>query len=282
MSTHRIAIILLYLICIMKVSSICAQDTDSTRYYSTNKATSFAIGNSNMYDTYLSPLKYKGTSFRLLDERMKRTSWFNHRFTRQQIIDLEFSSTNNPAGNAREYTVMGQYNLGGHYNLYQTDQFRFLIGALWNITAGVIYNQRNSNNPASAKAHSNINFSLIMFYNWKKVTFRGQIDTPLLGILFSPHYGQSYYEISIGNSVGVVNFASIHNQRTLRGYFTADIPISKISLRIGYLGSFYQTKVHDINTHIYSNSLVIGFVSESINLSGNKIKTNKIINSSYY
>lgn len=282
MSTYRIIIVLLYLICITKVNSICAQDIDSIRYYSTNKATSFAIGNSNMYDTYLSPLKYKGTSFRLVDERMKRTSWFNHRFTRQQIIDLEFSSTNNPAGNAREYTIMGQYNLGGHYNLYRTDQFRFLIGALWNITAGVIYNQRNSNNPASAKAHSNINLSLMAFYNWKKVTFRGQIDTPLLGILFSPHYGQSYYEISLGNSVGVVNFASIHNQRALRSYFTADIPISKISLRVGYLGSFYQTKVHDINTHIYSNSFVIGLVSESINLSGNKIKTNKIINSSYY
>lgn len=282
MGTYRLIIVLLSFICITKLNPVCAQDTDSLRYYSTNKATSFAVGRANMYDTYLSPLKYKGTSFRIMDERMRRTSWFNHRFTRQQIIDLEVTSTENPAGNAREYSIIGQYNWGGHYNLYSTEKFRLSVGALWNITGGVIYNQRNSNNPASAKAHSNINLSLIGFYNWKQITFRGQLDTPLFGILFSPHYGQSYYEISLGNSVGVVNFASIHNQRALRGYFTADVPISKISLRIGYLGSFYQTKVHDITSHIYSNSIVIGFVSESINLSGRKIKTNKIINSSYY
>lgn len=282
MSTYRFIIVLLCFICITTINPVCAESIDSIRYYSTNKATSFAIGSSNMYDTYLSPLKYKGTSFRLVDERMKRTSWFNNRFSRQQIIDLEVTSTLNPAGNAREYSIMGQYNWGGHYNLFRTDRFRFSIGALWNVSAGVIYNQRNSNNPASAKAHSNINFSMIGFYNWKRITFRGQLDTPLVGILFSPHYGQSYYEISLGNSVGVVNFASIHNQRALRSYFTADIPVSKISLRVGYLGSFYQTKVHDITSHIYSNSFVIGFVSESINLSGNKIKTNKIIDSSYY
>lgn len=282
MGTYRFIIVLLCFVCITTINTVCAESTDSTRYYSTNKTTSFSIGSSNMYDTYLSPLKYKGTSFRLIDERMKKTSWFNDRFTRQQIIDLEVTSTQNPAGNAREYSIMGQYNWGGHYNLYKTDRFRFSVGALWNISAGVIYNQRNSNNPASAKAHSNINLSLIGFYNWKKITFRGQLDSPMFGILFSPHYGQSYYEISLGNSVGVVNFASIHNQRALRSYFTADIPISKISLRVGYLGSFYQTKVHDITSHIYSNSFVIGFVSESINLSGNKIKTNKIIDSSYY
>ncbi len=282
MGTYRLLIVLLCFICITTINTVCAESIDSIRYYSTNKTTSFAIGSSNMYDTYLSPLKYKGTSFRLIDERMKRTSWFNHRFSRQQIIDLEVTSTQNPAGNAREYSIMGQYNWGGHYNLYRTDRFRFSVGALWNVSAGVIYNQRNSNNPASAKAHSNINLSLIGFYNWKKITFRGQLDTPLIGIFFSPHYGQSYYEISLGNSVGVVNFASLHNQRALRSYFTADIPISKISLRVGYLGSFYQTKVHDITSHIYSNSIVIGLVSESINLSGNKIKTNKIIDSSYY
>lgn len=282
MHIYRLILILLSFICITKLSFVCAQEIDSVRYYSTNKATSFAIGNSSMYDTYLSPLKYKGISYRLTDERMKRTSWFDHRFTRQQVIDLEVSSTENPAGNVREYMIMGQYSWGGHYNLYRTDQFRFSAGALWNVTAGVIYNQRNSNNPASAKAHSNINLSLIAFYNWKKITFRGQVDSPLFGILFSPHYGQSYYEISLGNSVGVVNFASIHNQRALRTYFTADIPVSKVTFRIGYLGSFYQTKVHNITSHIYSNSFVIGFVSESINISGNKIKTNKIINSSYY
>lgn len=282
MNKYKLIPCLTVLVLLIMNSHVHAQDSDSIRFYSTNKATMIGVGSANLYDTYLSPLKYRGTSWQLLDERMKRTSWFNHKFTRQQTININVCTTDNPAGNAREYAIMGLYMIGGHYNLYNDEKFRISVGGLLNLTGGVIYNERNSNNPASAKLNSNINLSLIGFYHWKKITFRGQFDTPVAGILFSPHYGQSYYEISLGNSVGVVNFASLHNQRALRSYFTADIPISKISLRIGYLGSFYQTKVHNITSHIYSNSFIIGLVSESINISGNKIKTTKIIDSSYY
>nr|WP_297161999.1 DUF3316 domain-containing protein [uncultured Dysgonomonas sp.] len=280
MSIYRIFSSLCLAVCLLSSNSLYAQSED--KITSTNSATLIGIGNSNLYDTYLSPLKYKGTSLHIFNERMRKTSWFNNKFTRQQLIDLEITKTDNPAGNATQYSVLLGYSLGGHYNLVKTDKFRLSAGALWNISGGVLYNQRNSNNPASARAYSNIQLSAIAFYNWKQITFRGQLDTPVMGILFSPHYGQSYYEISLGNSVDVLNFASLHNQRGLRTYFTADIPISKISLRVGYLGAYYQTRIHNLQTHNYSNSFVIGLVSESINLSGNKIKTNKIINSSFY
>ena len=252
------------------------------KYFSSNRATLVGIGNSNLYDTYLSPLKYKGTSIHLFHERMKKTSWMNGNFTKQQLLNLEVAFADNPAKNAKEYSFLLDFNWGGHYSLIKTDKFRFAAGGLWNITGGVLYNQRNSNNPASARAYTNVHFSAIAFYNWKSVTFRGQVDTPLFGIAFSPHYRQSYYEISLGNSVNVVNFVSFHNQRAMNAYFTADVPIQKVMLRFGYLGSFYQTKMQNIQTHNYSNSFVIGLVSESINLSGNKIKSSKIIDSSFY
>ncbi len=280
MSIYRIFSSLCLVYCLLSASSLYAQSED--KITSTNNATLIGIGSSNLYDTYLSPLKYTGTSLHLFNERMRKSSWFDNKFTKQQLVDIELSKTNNPIGNATQYSILGEYSWGGHYNLVKTNKFRFSAGGLWNIAGGVIYNQRNSNNPASAKAYTNINLSAIAFYNWKSITFRGQLDAPVAGIVFSPHYGQSYYEISLGNSVGVVNFASLHNQRALRTYFTADIPISKISIRIGYLGSFYQTKIHDLQTHNYSNSFVIGFVSESINFSGNKLKKNKIIDSSFY
>lgn len=281
MSIYRILLSLCLAYCLFSTNSLHAQDVNE-KIRSTNNATLIGVGSSNLYDTYLSPLKYTGTSFRLMNERMRKTSWFNNNFTKQQLIDLEVTTTKNPIRNADQYSVLLGYTLGGHYNLIKTDKFRFSAGGLWNISGGVLYNQRNSNNPASARAYSNINLSAIAFYSWKNITFRGQIDAPVLGVLFSPHYGQSYYEISLGNSVDVINFASLHNQRALRTYFTADIPVSKVTLRVGYLGSFYQTEIHNLQTHNYSNSIVIGLVSESVNLSGNKIKSNKIIDSSFY
>lgn len=284
MSIHRITFLL---ICYcFTINLLCAQNDNQVeeekKYYSVNNSTSLGIGTANLYDTYLSPLEYKGTSYRLLNERMKKTSWFKNRFSWQQFIEVEFASIENPAKNAREYSLLAGYSWGGHYNLIKTDKFRFSAGGSWSLNGGVLYNQRNSNNPASARAYSNINLSAIAFYEWKKIMFRGQLDSPLMGVLFSPEYGQSYYEISLGNSVKVVNFASLHNQRALRTYLTADIPVSKYSIRFGYLGAFYQTKVHNIQTHNYTNSFIIGLVFESINFGGNKIKNNKVIDSSYY
>jgi hypothetical protein len=252
------------------------------KMYSTNKATMIGVGSSNLYDTYLSPLQYRGLSLHLLNERMKKTNWFRGGFSTQQFIELELASADNTAGNASEYFFLLGYSWGGHYDILKTNKFRLALGGAWHINAGALYNQRNTNNPVSAKAYTNLHLSAIAFYTWKSMTFRGQLDTPLLGVLFSPEYGQSYYEISLGNSIKTINFASLHNQRALRAYFTVDIPISRVSLRIGYLGSFYQTKVNYLQAHNYSSSFIIGLVSESINLSGNKIKNNPILDSSYY
>lgn len=263
--------------------SVHAQEQEEESYpLPTNNAVLVGFGSSNLYDTYLSPLEYKGISARIMNERMKQTSWFNHKFTRQQIIQIEFATGKNPAKNAKEYWLMLDYSWGGHYNLVKTDNFRFSGGALWNISGGILYNERNSNNPASARAYSNIKLSAIAFYNWRWATIRWQLDSPVAGILFSPHFGQSYYEMSLGNTVGTANFASLHNQRALRNYITVDFPVNNYTVRAGYMGSYYQTKVNDLQTHTYTHSFVLGLVFESISFGGKKLKNNKQIKSCYY
>ena len=230
----------------------------------TNNTISASIGSANMYDTYLSPLEYKGFSIHLMYEQMRRTTWFDYKFYKQQIFELDLSKGDNPAKNVSEYWALLSYRIGGHYMVYNTDNFRLGLGGLWDINGGVLYNERNGNNPASARAYSNLNLSVTASYKFKWGAVRWQIDSPFMGILFSPKYGQSYYEISLGNSVGLVNFASYHNQRALRNYISIDIPINKYTIRVGYMGSWYQTKVNDIQTHQYTNSFVIGFPIEGV------------------
>lgn len=230
----------------------------------TNNSWMFGAGSSNMYDTYLSPLKYKGYSLRIYNERMRRTTWFNYRFYKQQFIELEFAKGDNPAKNASDYWILGNYRLGGHYTLLNNGNFRFGVGGLWDVNLGVLYSERNGNNPASARAYTNLNLSVMASYKLPWFAVRWQLDSPFMGILFSPRYGQSYYEISLGNSAKVVNFASFHNQRALRNYITFDIPINKYIVRVGYLGSYYQTKVHSLQTHHYTHNFVIGFPLEGV------------------
>lgn len=238
----------------------------------TNNALSASIGSANMYDTYLSPLEYKGFSIHLMYEQMRRTTWFDYKFYKQQIFELDLSKGDNPAKNVSEYWALLSYRIGGHYMVYNTDNFRLGLGGLWDINGGVLYNERNGNNPASARAYSNLNLSVTASYKFKWGAVRWQIDSPFMGILFSPKYGQSYYEISLGNSVGLVNFASYHNQRALRNYISMDIPINKYTIRVGYMGSWYQTKVNEIQTHQYTNSFVIGFPIEGVKKSKEKAR----------
>lgn len=251
-------------------------DEDSThlRKLITNNTITASIGSANMYDTYLSPLEYKGTSIQLMYEQMRRTTWFDYRFYKQQIFELNFAKGDNPAQNVSEYWFLANYRIGGHYRLYNTDEFRLGIGSLWDINAGVLYNERNGNNPATARAYSNLNLSVTASYKLDWLAVRWQLDTPFMGILFSPKYGQSYYEISLGNSVDVVNFASFHNQRALRNYISVDVPINKYTIRVGYMGTWYQTKIHGIQTHHYTNSFVVGFPIEGIKRPREKARNN--------
>lgn len=245
----------------------------------TNNTFSFGIGAANMYDTYLSPLEYKGTSIRLSYEQMRRTMWFNYKFYKQQIFDLELALGDNPAKNATDYFFQFNYRIGGHYDIFQSpfignSFFRLGVGGLWDTSLGVLYNDRNGNNPASARANSNLDLSVQASLKIKNIAVRWQLDTPMIGILFSPEYGQSYYEISLGNSAKVVNFASLHNQRALRNYITVDIPIKSYIIRAGYLGSYYQTKVHNLQTHHYTHSFVLGFPLEGIKYRRSKASNN--------
>lgn len=244
--------------------------------YPVNAATLFGIGGYNLMDTYLTPssrIPYKGWGIRVLDERMKITRLADHRISRQQIVNVDVSSTGNEAGTTRALNGFVDYTLGYHYRFEPLPDLKVLTGASLHAMLGFIYYTRSSNNPASAKADLDLNVSAMALYNLRfrnyPLTFRYQFEIPFAGILFSPHAGQSYYEIfSRGNRSGVVPFTSIHNKQAMKNYLTVDFPIGKFTFRAGYLNSLYYLNVNGIRSHILSNSFVIGFVKEFVIFGG--------------
>ena len=95
------------------------------------------------------------------------------------------------------------------------------------------------------------------------ISLRYQVNLPFAGIMFSPNYGQSYYEIfTLGNWNGVINFTSLHNQPSLRQMLTVDFPVGRAKMCLAYLWDAQQSKVNDIKTHTYSHVFMVGFVKE--------------------
>ena len=255
--------------------------------WSVNEATLIGIGKYNIKDTFHSDLKYTGFGVRILNERMKMTRLMDYNVSRQQIINVDFSVTKNPARNVKDWSGFIDYSLAYHYHFRPLQNLKVLAGSGIHALGGFIYNTRNGNNPASAKADIDLTLSAMAIYNFKiknlPLTFRYQAELPFMGILFSPHYGQPYYFIFMqGDNKGIVNFSSFHNKFAMKNFITLDIPVAKCTIRLGYLNSMYRLNVQQIKSHIISNSFTIGFVKEFVAFRGKKMGQTKHFKSAFY
>ncbi|MCL2649967.1 MAG: DUF3316 domain-containing protein [Candidatus Azobacteroides sp.] len=262
-----------FIILLLFASSSCFSQEDKPEKL-VYRSTMLGLGKANVYDSYLSPMNYSGNSYSFMDESMKMTNLSNGNIAAQQLFYIDFASTNNNAGNSAQYAGSLEYSYGLHYKFKPLPALNVFAGSQINGMAGFIYNIRNSNNPATAKAHLNLTLSAAASYvfNIKSQPFRlrYQITSPFVGMMFSQQYGQSYYEISIGNNDDLIHFSSYHNQVTLRNYLSLEAPFNSITLRLMYVNSIYETRINYINTRICNNNFMIGFSKELFIVAGKK------------
>jgi hypothetical protein len=254
-----------YLLLCLAVHPLAAQSPDGDLSRGMEEGTLAGLGASQVKDTYLSPFNYVGWGARIFNERT--TLLRGLRFSRQQIISVDISSTRNPAENVNDFGAFVDYSFAYHYRLYAGSRFRLLSGGAAHLMGGFIYNTRNGNNPLSAKVDIDLGVSVLALYTLtlrqRPVTLRYQVDVPLGGVFFSPPYGISYYEMfNVGNVDDVIALNSFHNKFALRNYLTVDIPVHRSTLRLGYLNSLYYSDTNDIQTHIFSNTFMIGWVKK--------------------
>ncbi|MDY5237799.1 DUF3316 domain-containing protein [Bacteroides helcogenes] len=231
------------------------------------RATLYGAGFTNVFDTYLSPQEYKGVDFRVSRESTRMTRLMDGNLSQQTFFQADLGYTHNRADNNNTFSVLTNWNYGLHYNFHVTSNFKLLAGGVADFNGGFVYNLRNGNNPAQARAYINLDASGMAIWNLRvknrPLTLRYQLNLPLAGVMFMPNYGQSYYEIfSLGHWDGVINFTSLHNQPSLRQMLTADFPVGQVKMRLAYIWDAQQSKVNGIKTHTYSHAFMVGFVKE--------------------
>lgn len=232
-------------------------------------ATVLGIGAVNQLDTYLSPLNYSGPQLQFLHETLRYTDWAKGHITMQTLWQANVSYTKSRAARGRNYGGDVSYIIGWHYNWQKTfserSKLRFLVGPQLNANAGVLYNTRNSNNPAQALATTHLAASGAVIWDVQlgrqPLIARYQLDLPLIGLKFSPNYGQSYYEIfELGHYDHNICLTHPFNAFSSRHLVTLDIPFRQSTLRVGYLCDIRQSHVNELKYHSYSHAFLLGVV----------------------
>lgn len=250
---------------VLVLSALTAQAQDEAPFVEKTSTNMIGVGVTEVLDTYLSPEKYKGTEIRYAFHSNKPLKWGKY-LTQTMIHQGYFANTHNRANNNDE--LVGGYNFQFHvrHNWRPVNNLLVAVGGGPDLNIGYVYNTRNSNNPAQLKASLNLAPSAMIRYDFNSRPFAFRLGyevmSPLVGVMFSPNYGQSYYEIfNEGNKDHNFVFTSMFNAPSMRHMLSIDIRPkrwSKTWIRLGYLGDYQQAKVNNLKYHDYSHLFVLG------------------------
>ena len=230
----------------------------------TTVASQVAVGASNCLDTYLSPEKYRGVETRFVSEVCSDSK--KRPLTYLLTHEGAFAYDHNRTVTAHEY--MGHYDFS--YSVMRRwqmadDKLLLRAGTMCDAMLGFCYNSRNGNNPAQGYATAALGAQVMAAYQLnifgRNVTLGYEARLPMLGLMFSPAYGQSYYELfTQGDYDHNIVFTSIATFQ-LRQQLSVDIPVGqRTSLRVAYLGDIRQAEPNNLKQHHYYNAATIGIV----------------------
>ena len=252
-------------------SPTLAQDTLRSNKVITNTQM-LGIGAVNTLDTYLSPEEYTGTELRYISHSVRENGT---KLSRELVHQAQILSVRNRRENNNELGGFYNFQYNWQYTLGQWNvgegELRLKVGGGVDTRLGFLYNMRNSNNPAQAYGQVNIAPNAVAAYRFRlrnlPFQLRYEVQVPLLGLAFSPNYGQSYYEIfTRDNYDHNLVVTSPVSAPSLRQLLTLDFTVRHTTFRIGYLGDYQQAKINQLRQHVWSNLLVLGIVRKfSIN-----------------
>ena len=252
-------------------SPTLAQDTLRSNKVITNTQM-LGIGAVNTLDTYLSPEEYTGTELRYISHSVRENG---SKLSRELVHQAQILSVRNRRENNNELGGFYNFQYNWQYALGQWNvgegELRLKVGGGVDTRLGFLYNMRNSNNPAQAYGQVNIAPNAVAAYRFRlrnlPFQLRYEVQVPLLGLAFSPNYGQSYYEIfTRDNYDHNLVVTSPVSAPSLRQLLTLDFTVRHTTFRVGYLGDYQQAKINQLRQHVWSNLLVLGIVRKfSIN-----------------
>lgn len=231
---------------------------------------SFEIGSKDVLATYLSPLHYTGADYAVAGSWCKAMPFSPQSAVMHFDAGIDFSNLWNPAETARMIGLNAWFNWGMSWRHRFPNHIQFTAGATVGIDGGAYYLLRNGNNPVEAIGNVSLaaRFSGSRPFKIGKLAFllSDQLSIPSFSVFFSPEYGETYYEIYLGNRKGLVHPGWWGNNFRIDNLLSATIDFGRTALTLGYRLKAYNQWANHLNTKIVTHAFVIGIVPGGIGL----------------
>lgn len=260
--------------CVLSLSAEGNKTHDVSQSRPVTSTYSIETGHREVLATYLSPLRYKGRVTSLSGSWSKALPFAPEKAVMHFDGSMAFSSMLNPAQTAKMIGLYGSFSWGMSWRKHLPSEFQLTVGGTTGIEGGAYYLIRNGNNPVEAIANVSLaaraTLSRPVRIGRLPILLRDEVSLPVVGVFFSPQYGETYYEIYLGNHKGLVHAGWWGNNFRIDNLLSATLDFGRTAMTIGYRFDAYTQWACSLNTKITTHSFVIGVVPGGIGLKKKK------------
>lgn len=248
------------------------QSTDNSRpvtsYYN------LEVGGAKTVATYLSPIHYHGTEWKASGYWWKALPFSPEHSVMTFDAGIYGGRMLNPAGTASMLNAGAEFKFGMAYRTLLPYGLDLTAGGYAGVEGGAMWLMRNSNNPVEAQVFAGIGAQASLSYTIKigklPVLISDRVSLPLAGAFFSPAYGETYYEIYIGNHKNLVHFGYPGNRFGIDNLIGFTLDFGRTAMQIGYRYRFQNEEACNLVTRKHSHAIVIGVVPGGLKKSTDK------------
>ena len=228
------------------------------------------MGGTSVKASYLSPLTYKGSSVGVSGLWSKSMPFSPQKAIMVFEVNGNFSNLLNPAQTARMVGLNGEFSWSMEWRKRLKKDWQITAGGGPTISGGAYYLLRNSNNPVEALANFSLQFTGSVSKHFRigrlPILITDRIRLPFLGVFFCPGYGETYYEIYLGNHKGLAHAGWWGDNFRIDNLLSVTLDFGRTAMEIGYRINAYNQWANNLNTKIITNSFVIGVIPHGIGL----------------
>jgi hypothetical protein len=272
---------IIFLSCIFILAiNISAQNEDEKKYILSTNKSSIIFSTLNFTDPYLSPLPYSGLGVSYNSDINSLLSPERTNISMQSKLNMATGRLLNPASTASMIYFGMNYGRGIQYYFQPVNGLQLWAGGLWDIDFGYKEIERNVNNPINFDLSTNLNLTGLASYDIhlqkRSLKIQLAVQSPLIGCMFVPNGGASYYEIfELGNMTNTIHFSSLHNKRGINGTFSMNVPFRYSTWRFGIGFKSLKYTANDLVFKRNELNLLIGTTFDFAKFSGMKNKAPK-------